>query len=207
VHFLLSRAGVIPRLLALMGPGNPAVAQGNAMLAVARLAAVAPAAEPAGARGPEGQYAQHGYDGAGAGAGGSGGGGGGRGMDQPSFEHMRHPMELSVGEYRSAIERQRELKLGIPASTQQQGLGLGLVMVGDSGDGEMTEATADRRREAVHSDLLQGGACRLLAAAVSPEFGATPIVLSAAAEAAAALALIADYANDQAGTNDIVSPP
>ena len=58
-------------------------------------------------------------------------------------------------------------------------------------------ATADRRREAVHSDLLQGGACKRLAAAVAPEAGATPIILAAAASAASALALIADYANDQ----------
>ena len=142
---------------------------------------------------------------------------------------MRHPMELSVSEYRSQIERQRELKLGaLPASLQQQqqqqqqeeeaaGVGAGpgrgsgsvagtggsggvghLVMLGDSGEASATEATAERRRQVVHADLLQGGACKRIAAAVSPEAGATPIILSAAAAAIAALALIADYANDQA---------
>ena len=181
VHFLLSRAGLIPPLLQLVGPGNPAVAQGNAMVAVARLAGSALAGHP------EDLAASNPAE------------------TEPDVVRQ-NPMELPVAEYRSQIERQRELKLGMSVAQQHQHetedgwdgtSGGGLVLVGDSGEAKMTRETAERRRAAVHADLLQGGACRVIAAAVAPETGATPVTLHAAAQAAASLALIADYANDQ----------
>ena len=90
------------RPCALIGPGNPAVAQGNAMIAVSRLAASA--AVPAGVQLPEQQYHDDDdddYGGAGGGAGSAGGvGGAGR---VGGGQLQVHPMELSVGEYRSQI--------------------------------------------------------------------------------------------------------
>jgi hypothetical protein len=206
VHFLLSRAGVIPPLLHLLKPGSTVAAQGNAMIAVARLAASATLSADT-------QLSENQYERADRGGVDNSGlplvRGDGRGLPLDSGRrttpisgsggHLQHPMELSVGEYRSSIERQRELALRIsavpsPPPHPQRGL----VLVGDTGNANVTEATAGRRQAAVHSDLLQGGVCKLIAELVAPEAGpgATLLLLRAAAGAVAALAGIADYAND-----------
>jgi hypothetical protein len=118
-------------------------------------------------------------------------------------------------EYRTQVSRPREVQVRLPAaqpmmtaiSWPEAAHGGAAQMVlgggggggggGEGGGGDVTDEVLEQRRDAVYTDLLQGGACKRVAEAVAPAAGASLVVLAAAAAAAGALARIADYANDR----------